>query len=209
MDTNHLSPSVVTGAKFSTLALLLAIAVGCNTRQNNPEVDGGSGISTTESASIVSAATNQIKVQSDPTTLSQATEPQGEPGYIGYPFMGKTATGESIYYIFSESIACANGNSGCVIVKFLQVDAADANQTADGQAVAQCARETLTEVLLDGDLVAYEIASPDAAMTNLLNTACQAHRPGEPGASTMPTVPAGLVERMPYAEVRSRLIDAG
>jgi hypothetical protein len=123
--------------------------------------------------------------------------------------MGETAAGEPVYYISSESIACANGDSGCVIVNFLQVDAADANQTADGQAVAQCARETLTEVLLDGDLVAYEIPSPDAAMAKLLNTACQAQRPGEPGASTSPTVPGGLVEGMPYAEVRSRLIDAG
>ncbi|NER92256.1 MAG: hypothetical protein F6J86_00010 [Symploca sp. SIO1B1] len=59
----------------------------------------------------------------------------------------------------------------------------------------------MTEVLLDGDLVAYEIASPDAAMTNLLNTACQVHRPGEPGASTTPRLPMGLVEGMPYAEV--------
>ncbi|NER50857.1 MAG: hypothetical protein F6J92_30140 [Symploca sp. SIO1A3] len=201
MDTNYLPLTVVTGAKFSALALLLVIAVGCNTRQNNPEVNGASRRSTTESASVVSTATNQTKLESDPTTLSQATEPQGEPGYVGYPFMGETAAGESIYYIFSESIACANGNSGCVVVKFLQVDGADANQTADGQAVAHCARGTLTEVLLDGDLVAYEIASPDAAMTNLLNTACQVHRPGEPSASTTPTVLAGLVEGMPYAEV--------
>jgi hypothetical protein len=46
-------------------------------------------------------------------------------------------------------------------------------------------------------------------MAKLLNTACQAQRPGEPGASTSPTVPGGLVEGMSYAEVRSRLIDAG
>jgi hypothetical protein len=204
MNANYLRHTAVTGIKFSALGLLLAIAVGCNASQDTPEADGASAASTAESAAD-EAATDQ----DDTASPDQAAQPQGEPGYAGYPFMGETAAGEPVYYISSESIACANGDSGCVIVNFLQVDAADANQTADGQAVAQCARETLTEVLLDGDLVAYEIASPDAAMAKLLNTACQAQRPGEPGASTSPTVPGGLVEGMPYAEVRSRLIDAG
>jgi hypothetical protein len=204
MNANYLRHTAVTGIKFSALGLLLAIAVGCNASQDTPEADGASAASTAESAAD-EAATDQ----DDTASPDQAAQPQGEPGYAGYPFMGETAAGEPVYYISSESIACANGDSGCVIVNFLQVDAADANQTADGQAVAQCARETLTEVLLDGDLVAYEIPSPDAAMAKLLNTACQAQRPGEPGASTSPTVPGGLVEGMPYAEVRSRLIDAG
>jgi hypothetical protein len=93
--------------------------------------------------------------------------------------MGETAAGDPIYYITSESITCADGGSGCVMVRFVQVNADDPNQTADGRAVAQCASQTLTEVVIDEDLVAYEIASPDAAMTNLLNTACQAHSPGE------------------------------
>jgi hypothetical protein len=204
MNANYLRHTAVTGIKFSALGLLLAIAVGCNASQDTPEADGASAASTAESAAD-EAATDQ----DDTASPDQAAQPQGEPGYAGYPFMGETAAGEPVYYISSESIACANGDSGCVIVNFLQVDAADANQTADGQAVAQCARETLTEVLLDGDLVAYEIPSPDAAMAKLLNTACQAQRPGEPGASTSPTVPGGLVEGMSYAEVRSRLIDAG
>jgi hypothetical protein len=204
MNANYLRHTAVTGIKFSALGLLLAIAVGCNASQDTPEADGASAASTAESAAD-EAATDQ----DDTASPDQAAQPQGEPGYAGYPFMGETAAGEPVYYISSESIACANGDSGCVIVNFLQVDAADANQTADGQAVAQCARETLTEVLLDGDLVAYEIPSPDAAMAKLLNTACQAQRPGEPGASTSPTLPGGLVEGMPYAEVRSRLIDAG
>jgi hypothetical protein len=204
MNANYLRHTAVTGIKFSALGLLLAIAVGCNASQDTPEADGASAASTAESAADEAAID-----QDDTASPDQAAQPQGEPGYAGYPFMGETAAGEPVYYISSESIACANGDSGCVIVNFLQVDAADANQTADGQAVAQCARETLTEVLLDGDLVAYEIASPDAAMAKLLNTACQAQRPGEPGASTSPTVPGGLVEGMPYAEVRSRLIDAG
>jgi hypothetical protein len=204
MNANYLRHTAVTGIKFSALGLLLAIAVGCNASQDTPEADGASAASTAESAAD-EAATDQ----DDTASPDQAAQPQGEPGYAGYPFMGETAAGEPVYYISSESIACANGDSGCVIVNFLQVDAADANQTADGQAVAQCARETLTEVLLDGDLVAYEIASPDAAMAKLLNTACRAQRPGEPGASTSPTVPGGLVEGMSYAEVRSRLIDAG
>jgi hypothetical protein len=204
MNANYLRHTAVTGIKFSALGLLLAIAVGCNASQDTPEADGASAASTAESAADEAAID-----QDDTASPDQAAQPQGEPGYAGYPFMGETAAGEPVYYISSESIACANGDSGCVIVNFLQVDAADANQTADGQAVAQCARETLTEVLLDGDLVAYEIPSPDAAMAKLLNTACQAQRPGEPGASTSPTVPGGLVEGMPYAEVRSRLIDAG
>jgi hypothetical protein len=204
MNANYLRHTAVTGIKFSALGLLLAIAVGCNASQDTPEADGASAASTAESAADEAAID-----QDDTASPDQAAQPQGEPGYAGYPFMGETAAGEPVYYISSESIACANGDSGCVIVNFLQVDAADANQTADGQAVAQCARETLTEVLLDGDLVAYEIASPDAAMAKLLNTACRAQRPGEPGASTSPTVPGGLVEGMPYAEVRSRLIDAG
>jgi hypothetical protein len=204
MNANYLRHTAVTGIKFSALGLLLAIAVGCNASQDTPEADGASAASTAESAADEAAID-----QDDTASPDQAAQPQGEPGYAGYPFMGETAAGEPVYYISSESIACANGDSGCVIVNFLQVDAADANQTADGQAVAQCARETLTEVLLDGDLVAYEIPSPDAAMAKLLNTACQAQRPGEPGASTSPTVPGGLVEGMSYAEVRSRLIDAG
>jgi hypothetical protein len=204
MNANYLRHTAVTGIKFSALGLLLAIAVGCNASQDTPEADGASAASTAESAADEAAID-----QDDTASPDQAAQPQGEPGYAGYPFMGETAAGEPVYYISSESIACANGDSGCVIVNFLQVDAADANQTADGQAVAQCARETLTEVLLDGDLVAYEIPSPDAAMAKLLNTACRAQRPGEPGASTSPTVPGGLVEGMPYAEVRSRLIDAG
>jgi hypothetical protein len=204
MNANYLRHTAVTGIKFSALGLLLAIAVGCNASQDTPEADGASAASTAESAADEAAID-----QDDTASPDQAAQPQGEPGYAGYPFMGETAAGEPVYYISSESIACANGDSGCVIVNFLQVDAADANQTADGQAIAQCARETLTEVLLDGDLVAYEIPSPDAAMAKLLNTACQAQRPGEPGASTSPTVPGGLVEGMPYAEVRSRLIDAG
>ncbi|NEQ98304.1 MAG: hypothetical protein F6K30_16560 [Cyanothece sp. SIO2G6] len=219
IDTNYLRLTATTGAKFSALVLLL-IAVGCNARPNNPEVDESSAISTTElamaeptaaepTATDITATDITATNQSDPTTLSQATEPQGEPGYVSYPLMGETAAGEFVYYISSESIACADGDSGCVIVNFLQVDAADANQTADGQAVAQCARGTLTEVILDGDLVAYEIASPDATMTNLLNTACQAHRPGEFSANMTPTVPEGLEEGMPYAEVRSRILDAG
>jgi hypothetical protein len=200
MNANYLRHTAVTGIKFSALGLLLAIAVGCNASQDTPEADGASAASTAESAADEAAID-----QDDTASPDQAAQPQGEPGYAGYPFMGETAAGEPVYYISSESIACANGDSGCVIVNFLQVDAADANQTADGQAVAQCARETLTEVLLDGDLVAYEIPSPDAAMAKLLNTACQAQRPGEPGASTSPTVPGGLVEGMPYAEV----LDAG
>jgi hypothetical protein len=204
MNANYLRHTAVTGIKFSALGLLLAIAVGCNASQDTPEADGASAASTAESAADEAAID-----QDDTASPDQAAQPQGEPGYAGYPFMGETAAGEPVYYISSESIACANGDSGCVIVNFLQVDAADANQTADGQAVAQCARETLTEVLLDGDLVAYEIPSPDAAMAKLLNTACRAQRPGEPGASTSPTVPGGLVEGMSYAEVRSRLIDAG
>jgi hypothetical protein len=205
MNANYLRHTAVTGIKFSALGLLLAIAVGCNASQDTPEADGASAASTAESAADEAAID-----QDDTASPDQAAQPQGEPGYAGYPFMGETAAGEPVYYISSESIACANGDSGCVIVNFLQVDAADANQTADGQAVAQCARETLTEVLLDGDLVAYEIPSPDAAMAKLLNTACQAQRPGEPGASsTSPTVPGGVAEGMPYAEVRSRLIDAG
>jgi hypothetical protein len=204
MNANYLRHTAVTGIKFSALGLLLAIAVGCNASQDTPEADGASAASTAESAADEAAID-----QDDTASPDQAAQPQGEPGYVGYPFMGETAAGEPVYYISSESIACANGDSGCVIVNFLQVDAADANQTADGQAVAQCARETLTEILLDGDLVAYEIPSPDAAMAKLLNTACRAQRPGEPGASTSPTVPGGLVEGMSYAEVRSRLIDAG
>ncbi|NEP70966.1 MAG: hypothetical protein F6K25_13690 [Okeania sp. SIO2G4] len=200
---------MATGAKFSALVLMM-IATGCNAGQKNPEVDESSAISTTKLAMTYSTAADSTTTnQNDPTTLSQMTEPQGEPGYIGYPLMGETAAGASVYYITSESIACADGDSGCVIVNFLQVDAADANQTADGQAVAQCASRTVTEVIIDGDLVAYEIASPDEAMTNLLNTACQANRPGEFRADMTPTVPEGLVEGMPYAEVRSRILDAG
>ena len=207
MNANYLRHTAVTGVKFSALGLLLAIAVGCNASQDTPETDGASAASTAESVTAETATD-----QDDIANSSQATQPQGEPGYVGYPFMGETAAGEPVYYISSESITCVNGDSGCVIVNFLQVDAADANQTADGQAVAQCGRGVLTEVLIDNidnDLVAYGIASPDAAMTKLLNTACQAHRPGEPGASASPKVPGGLVEGMPYAEVRSRLIDAG
>ncbi len=204
MNTYDLHRSNVFCAKFSAMGLLLAMAVGCGVSPSGPEADGASTpISTIETATAEPDLTPTGNTAAAP---AQATQPQGEPGYVGYPLMGETAAGEPIYYISSEPIDCLDG--GCVLISFLQVDAVDANQTMDGQAVAQCARGTLSEVMLNRSLLAYEIASPDAAMTTLLNTACQAQRPGEPG-NTAATVPAGLEEGMPYGEVRSRLIDTG
>ncbi|MEL6402034.1 MAG: hypothetical protein AAFR26_23620 [Cyanobacteria bacterium J06626_4] len=220
MNTRPLRHLAVAYAKFATVGLLLAVAVGCGANQSEPEADVSvAPASTTETATTETAndasdatATEPAAASSNPPAApAQAAPPQGEPGYIGYPLMGETAAGEPIYYISSELIDCPD--AGCVSISFLQVDAADADQTMDGQAVGNCTTETLSEVMLDGDLVAYEMASLDAGMAALLNTACQANRPGEPGASTAatvaPTVPAGLEEGMPYGEVRSRLIDAG
>ena len=182
MNNNYLCFTAAIGVKFSALVLLLLVAVGCNERQNNPEVDGASSISTTETTTSGTTDVDTTEVdtttkQSELTVSSQTTPPQGEPGYVGYPYMGETSAGQPVYYIFSEAITCANGQSGCVSVSFVQVDADDAYQTAEGQAIAQCSLGTLTEVMLDGNLVAYEIASPDEAMAGLLKIACQEHRP--------------------------------
>ena len=221
MNTHHLHHRAIAYAKFSAVGLLLAVAVGCNASQNEPEADvSAAPASTTETATTETATTDTASGVSDTTATNttapsdntsvapeQTAQSQGEPGYVGYPLMGETAAGEPIYYIDSEPVDCPE--AGCVSISFLQVDAADAYQTMDGQAVANCTAETLSEVMLDGDLVAYEMASLDAGMTALLNTACQAWRPGEPGASTTPTVPTGLEEGTPYAKVRSRLVEAG
>ncbi|MGD1905664.1 MAG: hypothetical protein ACFB0C_06675 [Leptolyngbyaceae cyanobacterium] len=200
MNIDYLRHAAVTGAKFSALGLL---AIGCNAKQSIPETDLSSTASTAETTATETVEAKTPADQGDTAAPSQAAQPQGEPGYVGYPLMGETADGEPIYYISSELIDCPD--AGCVLINFLQVDAVDANQTAEGQAVGNCTQETLSEVILDGDLVAYEIASPDAAMAELLNTACQANRPGE----FTPSVPSGLVEGMPYGEARSRLLETG
>ncbi|MEM9819216.1 MAG: hypothetical protein AAF827_22835 [Cyanobacteria bacterium P01_D01_bin.6] len=192
---------------------MLAMAVGCSTSQNGLEADVAPAstadastaetipVEGTTTATETTAAPNQTNQTSGDVPVAQG---QGEPGYVGYPLMGETAAGGPVYYISSQPIDCADG--GCVSINFLQVDAVDPYKTMDGRAVANCARGVLSEVMLDEDLVAYQLESPDAAMTRLLDTACEAARPE---VSTIPTVPAGLEPGMSYAEVRSRLMDAG
>ena len=220
MNTRHsrhdIACTVCSPVKFAAVMLMLAMAVGCAS-QSNPDVEVSSASALTTDADTAETAPVEDTTTTEDATVQAAgdtpvAQGQGEPGYIGYPLMGETAAGESIYYISSQPIDCPN--AGCTSISFLQVDATDPYKTMDGRAVANCTREVLSEVMLDEDLVAYQLESPDAAMTRLLNTACEAARPeglsSTPSSLTAtPTIPNGLEPGMPYAEVRSRLMEAG
>ena len=148
---------------------------------------------------------------------TSATYGQGEPGYIGYPLMGETDTGEEIYYISSTPLDCSGPSvvSGCdraVIVNFIQTNPADPYNVLDGSAVAKCDRNVLAEVIINEDLIAYELNEPDAAMTQLLNYTCETAQTSgliNTQAAAPPTVPDGLARRYTLPRGESRLIEAG
>ena len=208
-------------ARSAALMLTLALTVSCSTSQTEPSAAIAPASTATQTAETatsetataapdttsVSSTSVNSPPNSPPTDQAENAEPQGEPGYIGYPSMGETADGDYIYYVSSQPVDCGP-DAACLSVQFVQADGANLNMSMNGTAVANCTRRILSEVLLDGDLVAYEIASPDAAMTELISTACQAWSPGEPGAG-VPTVPDGLTTGMGYSEVRSQLAEAG
>ncbi|MEO0539833.1 MAG: hypothetical protein AAFZ80_03090, partial [Cyanobacteria bacterium P01_A01_bin.105] len=144
---------------------------------NTPATETPSSKTEIDTSKAETAPSHPKEASAEAADTAQTAQPQGEPGYVGYPLMGETAAGEPIYYLSSQPVDCAD--AGCVSITFLQVDATDAYRTLEGQAVANCKLETLSEVIIEGDLVAVQVPSPEPAMAELLQTACQAHRPGE------------------------------
>lgn len=225
--------------KYTALTLTLAIVVGCSNRQNNPKADihADSDVATqpavqadneaaTDQISEATVDTSTIQNTAQDTTNSATTSEvsgdtplpygQGEPGYVGYPLMGETGTGEVIRYISSAPLDCSGPSvvSGCdhaITVNFIQTNPADPYKVLDGRAVAKCDRNVLAEVILDEDLIAYELKEPDAAMAQLLDYTCETARTSGliNTQTTAPTVPDGLAEGTPYPEVRTRLMEAG
>lgn len=228
--------------RFAVLILMLTLSVGCSTNQSEPDTVVSSANTETPDTETPNPETPGEAEKANsataiPTTKTDApvTEPAPdsnsaeqiaqdtpladgqEPGYVGYPLMGETDTGEVIRYIYSEPLDCTGTSvdSDCnrsVIVNFIQTEPSDPNKVSEGQAVANCARGVLTEVMINNDLVAYELSSPDEAMTQLLNFTCEeAQNTGLISAAptAAPTIPTGLTEGMPYPEVRSRLVAEG
>lgn len=193
---------VMSLAKFAALALVLS-AVGCNSQQ---EPDAASQpnstadqLSTAEDTTDVATetpetaaeeATQDAAAETPETVAEEATDPTpqdaspistGEPGYVGYPLMGETDKGTVIRYISITPLDCtgeyvAADCDRSVLVNFIETKPSDPNTILDGQAVANCARGILKEVIIDNDLVAYELNSPDAAMLRLLDHACEEAR---------------------------------
>jgi cytoskeletal protein RodZ len=116
-----------------------------------------------------------------PTPQDASPIAAGEPGYVGYPLMGETSSGTVIRYISMAPLDCtgeyvAADCDSSILVNFIETEPSDPYTVLDGQAVANCARGVLTEVIIDNDLVAYELNSPDAAMLRLLDHACEEAR---------------------------------
>lgn len=127
-------------------------------------------------------ATTALASETDTAAIARSTiEPgivaQTPPGYVDYPYMGQTPAGEDIYYIYSEPLDCERFEDvtrceNSLRVEFVQVDAAGFAE--NGSLVADCLNEELTEVIVDGDLVAYRLPLSDVARLNLWTYACEA-----------------------------------
>ena len=198
------------------------MVVGCSAAQNEPSTtiapasdasaDAGSLESEAAATAPAPAAETTTPAPSEPEVNSspapQSQEPDNAipiPGSSELAYlMGKTSAGAPVYLADSRPFDC-RPDGGCISIEFLQVDTNGA--VKQGQAIGRCGLFTLSEVVLDGDLVAYE-GLVGEGMAELLNTACQSWRPGEPGAG-VPSVPEGLSAGMSYSAVRDRLGAAG
>jgi hypothetical protein len=186
------TPAVMSPAKFAALALVL-LAVGCNASQREPDaaIQPDSTADQLSTAEDAEEATTAPPETAPPETVAEdatAPTPQdaspiaaGEPGYVGYPLMGETSSGTVIRYISMAPLDCtgeyvAADCDSSILVNFIETEPSDPYTVLDGQAVANCARGVLTEVIIDNDLVAYELNSPDAAMLRLLDHACEEAR---------------------------------
>jgi hypothetical protein len=186
------TPAVMSPAKFAALALVL-LAVGCNASQGEPDAaihpdSTADQLSTAEDAEEATTAPPETATPETVAEDATAPTPQdaspiaaGEPGYVGYPLMGETSSGTVIRYISMAPLDCtgeyvAADCDSSILVNFIETEPSDPYTVLDGQAVANCARGVLTEVIIDNDLVAYELNSPDAAMLRLLDHACEEAR---------------------------------
>ena len=229
MTTYYLPPDAYAAkspVRVAALMLILALAAGCSNSSREPvvtpneiattsvqaeETDSTDAIATTKAQPPVANGTASPKQVSQESPLIDGQEP----GYIGYPIMGETATGEVVRYISSQPLDCTgtDAESGCsqsVLVTFIQTNPSDPYTVLDGQAVANCDLNVLTEVIIDNDLVSYELSSPDEAMTQLLTFTCEEAVNTEliheaPASAQF----AEFTEGMPYGEVRSQLIAEG
>ncbi|MDB9528777.1 hypothetical protein PN498_22485 [Oscillatoria sp. CS-180] len=208
------------------LVLILITAAGCT---GNRVEDADSASLSLKETSLEEApvAAKAIAEESSTPGAADAVDVAGaadesvestaeEPGYVGYPYMGQTETGEEVYYIYGEFITCVDAASDCehlVKVDFVQVDSA--SNALQGSLVANCTDNALAEVVLDNDLVSYRTTPTDEAMSNVLNLACN----GERGdllfteetafVDANSLIPQGIEEGMRYAEVRALLIEQG